>query len=95
MPSKSKGVKQKSAPTSANKRRQFASVEWPPNDRIHGHLGAQVLYCGQIGATVSEGKAATIFRVDESSRFLQKFGIYQIIRPQDRYMYHTENFKSQ
>jgi hypothetical protein len=34
------------------------------------------LYCGQIGATVSEEQAVSIFRVNERSRFLQKFGNY-------------------
>lgn len=36
------------------------------------------MYSVQIGANVSEEKAASIFRVDVSSRFLQKFGIYQL-----------------
>lgn len=85
-------------PTSATKRRQFMPVEWLPNDRIYDLLGAEVLYLGQIGANVTEEQAVSISRVDESRRFLQKFGIYQIIRLhvlQDRHVYHTEKFKSQ
>ena len=73
-----------------NKRRQFTPVEWPLNDRIYDLLGAEVLYRGQIGVNVSKEQAASVFRVDESNRFLQKFGIYQIIQlhvPQDRHIY--------
>ena len=80
--------------------RQFTPVEWLPNDRIYDLLAGEVLDRGQIGANVSEEQATLIFRVDESRSFLQKLGIYQIIRlhvPQDLYIYiyHTEKFISQ
>ena len=70
--------------------RQFTPVEWLPNDRIYDLLAGEVLDRGQIGANVSEEQATLIFRVDESRSFLQKLGIYQIIRlhvPQDLYIY--------
>jgi len=41
----------------------------PPNDRVHDLLEAEVLYSGQIGANVSEEKAASIFRVDQVAGF--------------------------